>query len=104
MKTNFYILLILLLSFSIGNAQSTSETVKVVNDNIISVSQNDDITVTVQTTTNTVIENEILLIDASELKESIARSNSDIKIYFNRLRNVDNLNLLFPKINKAVKA
>lgn len=104
MKTNFYILLILLLSFSIGNAQSTSETVKVENDNIISVSQNDDITVTVQTTTNTVIENEILLIDASELKESIARSNSDIKIYFNRLRNVDNLNLLFPKINKAVKA
>lgn len=100
MKTNFYILLIFLLAFTFGNAQSTTEAVKVETNNSVSVS-NDDRQVTVE---NTVNENEAVLINASEVKESIARSNSDIKLYFNRLRNVDNLNLLFPKINKAVKA
>ncbi|MFD0991207.1 hypothetical protein ACFQ1R_13960 [Mariniflexile jejuense] len=102
MKTNFYILIIFLLAFSFGNAQSTTETVKVEITNTVSVS-NDDKQVTVETTTTT-NENEVMLINASEVKESIARSNSDIKLYFNRLRNVDNLNLMFPKINKAVKA
>jgi hypothetical protein len=105
MKTNFYILLILLLSFSFGNAQSTTVEVKVETSNVVSVSQNDDdVTAIVETSTTTVNENEVLLIDASGVKESIARSNSDIRIYFNLLRNVDNLNLLFPKMNKAVKA
>ena len=69
----------------------------------VSVS-NDDNQATVDNTVNTVNNNETILIDASEVKESIARSNSDIRLYFNRLRNVDNLNLLFPKINKEVKA
>ena len=105
MKTNYYILLVLLLSFSFGNAQSTPAAVKVETNNVVSVSQNDDnVTVTVETLTTTVNENEVLLNNASEVKESIARSNSDIRIYFNLLRNVDNLNLLFPKMNKAVKA
>lgn len=103
MKTNFYILLIFLLAFSFGNAQSTTEVVKVETNNIVSVSENDK-QVTVENTVNTVNENEAILMDASEVKESIARSSSDIKLYFNRLRNVDNLNLLFPKINKEVKA
>ena len=92
MKTNFYLLLIFLLAFTFGNAQSTTETVKVEINNTVSVSE---------TATNTTEE---MLIDASEIKESIARSTSDIKIYFNRLRNVDNLNLLFPKINNPIKA
>jgi len=103
MKTNLYILLIFLLAFSFGNAQSASEVVKVEINNTVSVSQVDK-QVTVETSTNTVNENEVILINASEVKESIARSSSDIKIYFNRIRNVDNLNLLFPKMNKAVKA
>lgn len=103
MKTNFYILLIFLLAFTFGNAQSTTDVVNNEINNTVSVSE-DDNKVTVETTTNTVNENEAILIDATEVKESIARSNSDIKIYFNRLRNVDNLNLLFPKMNKAVKA
>ena len=94
MKTNFYILIIFLLAFSFGNAQSSIEVVKVETTNAFSVSNNNK---------EVTIENTIL-IDASEVKESIARSNSDIKLYFNRLRNVDNLNLLFPKINKAEKA
>lgn len=103
MKTNFYILLIFLLAFSFGNAQSITEVVKVETNNSVSVSENDK-QVTFENTVNTVNENEAILIDASEVKESIARSNSDIKLYFNRLRNVDNLNLLFPKINKEVRA
>jgi len=99
MKTNFYIVLTFLLAFSFGNAQSTTEPVKVETNTTVSVSENNK-QLTVETTT----ANEVILIDASEIKETIARSTSDIKSYFNRLRNVDNLNLLFPKINKAVKA
>ncbi|AXP81906.1 hypothetical protein CJ739_2840 [Mariniflexile rhizosphaerae] len=103
MKTNVYILLIFLLAFSFGNAQSTTEVVKVETNNTVSVSENDK-QVTVENTVSTVNVNEAILIDASEVKESIARSSSDIRLYFNRLRNIDNLNLLFPKINKEVKA
>lgn len=103
MKTNVYILLIFLLAFSFGNAQSTTKVVKVETNNTVSVSENDK-EVTVENTVNTVNVNEAILIDASEVKESIARSSSDIRLYFNRLRNIDNLNLLFPKINKEVKA
>ncbi len=103
MKTNVYILLIFLLAFSFGNAQSTTEVVKVETNNTVSVSENDK-EVTVENTVSTVNVNEAILIDASEVKESIARSSSDIRLYFNRLRNIDNLNLLFPKINKEVKA
>lgn len=102
MKTNFYILLIFLLAFTFGNAQSTTEVVNNEINTTVSVS-NDDKQVTVQTTTTTANENEVLLIDASQVKESIARS-SDIRIYFNRVRNVDNLNILFPKMNVAEKA
>ncbi|MDO7171515.1 hypothetical protein [Mariniflexile sp. AS56] len=101
MKTNFYILLIFLLAFSFGNAQSTTEVVTVEISNTVSVSE-DDKQVTVETVTN--IENEAVLIDASQVKESVARTNSDIKLYLNHVRNVDNLDLLFPKMNKAVKA
>jgi hypothetical protein len=105
MKTNFYILLILLLSFSFVNAQSTTKAIKVETNNIVIVSQEEkQVVTTVENTTDTVNENEVILIDASQVKESIARSNSDIRLYFNRLRNVDNLNILFPKANKAVKA
>ena len=103
MKTNLYILLIFLLAFTFGNAQSTTEVVNNEINNTVSVSQVDK-QVTIETSTNTVNENEVILINASEVKESVARSSSDIRIYFNRLRNIDNLNLLFPEINKALKA
>jgi hypothetical protein len=105
MKTNFHILLIFLLAFTFGNAQSTTEVVNNEINNTVSVSVSEDSKqVTVETTTNTVNENEVILINASEVKESVARSSSDIRIYFNRLRNVDNLNLLFPEMNKDLKA
>jgi hypothetical protein len=102
MKTNFYILLVLLFSFSLGNAQSTSEVVENETMNVISIS---DIDVTLTTTIeNTVIENDSLLINVNDLKETIARSSSDIRIYLNRQRKVGTIGLVFQNINKAVRA
>ena len=94
MKTNLYIALIFLFTFAFGTAQSTADVVKVEINK----------TVSVENTTTIKNKTKVILINASEVKESIARSSSDIRLYFNRLRNVDNLSLLFPKINKAVKA
>jgi len=105
MKTNFYILLILLLSFSFANAQSTSEVAKVETNDTVSVSKKDkQVVVTVEKSAQEQNENEVLLIDATQLKESIARSSSDIRIFLNRERKVGNIKLVFPKINKAIKA
>jgi hypothetical protein len=92
MKT-VYSLLILLLAFSFGNAQSNSN-VEIETNKTISVSIEDD----------SVKENDTLLIDATELKKSVARSSSDIRIYLNRKRKAGNISFVFPKINKAVKA
>ena len=98
MKTNFYILLILLLSFSVTNAQESSTEVKVITVNEINVNNPvSEITDEVSTTENnesTINENE-----DSNTVEVIAR-NSDIKIYLNQIRKVQNINLLFPKFNK----
>ncbi|GAA3618746.1 hypothetical protein [Flavivirga jejuensis] len=104
MKANIYILLILLLSFSFGNAQSTTEITKKAPNKVILVSVNNEtVTATTNNLVETVKENDVLLIDATELKESIARSTSDIRLYFNRIRNVENIKLLFPKMNKIIK-
>ena len=102
MKTNYYILLILLLSFSFGNAQSTSEVVETKTINTISVSNDDNVIIT--TEANSVKENDSLLIDAKKLQESISRSSSDIRIYLNRKRKAGNISFVFPRINKAVRA
>lgn len=87
MKTNFYILLILLLSFSVANAQEDSKEVKVVTVNEITVN-------------NSVSENanevSTSLNNESQSVEVIA-GNSDIRIYLNQIRNVQNIHLLFPK-------
>jgi hypothetical protein len=99
MKT-VYSLLILLLAFSLGNAQSNSN-VEIETNKTISVSLEDT---TSNTEVITVKENNTLLIDASELKKSVARSSSDIRIYLNRKRKAGNISFVFPKINKAVKA
>ncbi|SFZ93998.1 hypothetical protein SAMN05428642_103498 [Flaviramulus basaltis] len=106
MKTNFYILLVLLFSFSLGNAQSTSEAVNTEITNTVSVSNDDKNTVitNVDSSVNTVNENDSLLINVNELKASIARTNSDIRIYLNRERKAGNISFVFPKINKAEKA
>lgn len=105
MKTNYYILLILLLSFSFVKAQDKVQDVEIESNTVVSVFESND-EVATNDTLKVVTEKEDELINASELKESLARSSSDIRIYLNRVRvkKVDNIKLVFPKINKAVKA
>jgi hypothetical protein len=90
MKTNFYLLLILLLSFSVANAQSTTPSNKV------------EVKIAVSETEN-VNNSDVEIIETLELKEIIART-SDIRSFLNRERKVENIKLVFPKINKARKA
>lgn len=105
MKINYSLLLILLLSFSFGNSQSEATSIEVENISIISVSKmNTEVAVTFNSILNLANEKEDLLIDASKVKESLVRTNSDIRTYLNRERKVDNIKMLFPKINKAFKA
>jgi hypothetical protein len=101
MKTN-YILLILLLSFSFASAQTEVVSTETQTNNTVSVFEvNDEITANVDSAKAGVNENDAVLIEAEKVKESVARSSSDIRIYLNRMRNVDNINLLFPNLNKA---
>ena len=96
------IILILILTATFANAQSNVVSIETIN-NTVSVSEvNDDITADVNTV-NEVNENEAVLIDADKAKETVARS-SDIRIYLNRERNVNNINLLFPNMNKQKSA
>ncbi len=105
MKTNYSLLLILLLSFTFVNAQSEVSSIEVENNSVISVSKmNKEVTKTFNSVLNVINKKQDLLIDASEVKEVIARTNSDIRTYLNRKRKVDNIKVLFPKINRAVKA
>ncbi|MFH4966151.1 hypothetical protein V8G69_14200 [Gaetbulibacter sp. M235] len=104
MKT-IYTLLILLLTFSVANAQSQNREVKVVTVNELNVNTiSSEITLkfsnNIQKTETSVIENK----ESNTTNEVIAKSASDIRIYFNRLRNVQNINLLFPKIYKETVA
>jgi hypothetical protein len=92
MKLNIYILLILLLSFSVANAQESSS--KVINNINISVSEITNEVSTAQNNETTLIENKEL-----NTNQVIAR-DSDIRIYLNQKRNVQNINLLFPEFNK----
>lgn len=103
MKTNFYILLILLLSFSLGNAQSAPAVVEVESNKTISFSNAGDIA-TVIAAVNTIKENDSLLIDANKVNETIARSSSDIRIYLNRKRKVSNIKLVFKEISSSARA
>ncbi|WP_034040968.1 hypothetical protein [Wocania ichthyoenteri] len=99
MKTNIYILLILLLSFSFASAQDN--VVKVETENTITVSDNDeDVTVTIKSDNN-VVNKEETKTNTVEVKENVAKTNSDIRVYLNRVRKVENIKWLFPKINKA---
>ncbi|ULC58696.1 hypothetical protein MBM09_12325 [Flaviramulus sp. BrNp1-15] len=102
MKTNFYILLIFLISFSLGNAQEVAPEIEI--SEVVSVSIDDKNIPNVDAEIYTNKENDSLLIDANKLKETIARSSSDIRIYLNRERKAGNISFVFPKINKAVKA
>ncbi len=104
MKTNYYILFILLLSFSFANAQSTETVITEVSTTSVSVSKEDNKIIVLDSVSTKGIDSNDLILDANKVKESIAKSSSDIRIYLNRLRNVDNIKLVFPKMNKDEKA
>lgn len=82
MKTNFYIFLIVVLSFSFSNAQSTIDTPKQESKEVV--------------TSSTEIDAQI---DTLKLKDVISKT-SDIKNYLNMERKVENIKLVFPKINR----
>ena len=102
MKTNFYIFLILLLSFSFANAQETTSTVveelTIIENNV----ENSDSEIS-----NKVLDSQNTETTVNDKKEAsdegneiIVRSSSDIRIYLNKVRNVQNINLMFPKVYK----
>lgn len=89
MKTVYFTALILL--FSISFCQAQNEATEVENP-VLEVKEN------VET-----MDESNMLIDASELKQTIARGSSDIRIYFKRKRKAGNISFVFPKINKPAK-
>ena len=93
MKTNFYIILFFLLSFSYANAQEKAATIKVVTVNELHVNN------TVSLTTQDSIAL-VAIKNTGANGKTIARSFSDFRILLNRDRNLENINLLFPKIYK----
>tara|TARA_R110000868_G_scaffold168386_4_gene403083 strand:- start:508 stop:819 length:312 start_codon:yes stop_codon:yes gene_type:complete len=103
MKTNIYIFLILLLSFSVAHAQENSsqvKQVKVVTVNELHVNPSVSEITIIQNIGTSKIEN-----TASENSSKIiARTNSDIRIYLNRERNIQNIYLLFPTKYKEILA
>lgn len=99
MKTNSYILLILLLSFSFASAQDN--VVKVEIENTVSVSDNNENITVGNTSVEIVNKKETTNAKTTEVKETVAKSYSDIRVYLNRTRKVENIKWLFPKINKA---
>lgn len=105
MKTSFYIFLVLLLSITFGNAQSNEVSVAIESNRAVSFI-NDEDGKEVVSDEKTLVNNpkeEATLINNDALKQIIART-SDIRIYFNRKRKVGNISMLFPRINKPVKA
>ncbi|MFV0564330.1 MAG: hypothetical protein ACK5NB_00710 [Flavobacteriaceae bacterium] len=98
MKPKFYITLFFLISFSFAKAQNTNVFLKVENNKISSVSVLETQPVKVfknvqgQLTNNEVFGN------------SASVSFSDLRLYLNRERKIDNLSVLFPKAYKEAKA
>ncbi|MCL5129759.1 hypothetical protein [Algibacter sp. L4_22] len=99
MKTNFIILLILLLTVSLGNAQSEKNEKLVIETSEISSVENNTKQDIVET-----VEEDNLLIDNEEFQAIMARTTSDIRSYLNRERNISNIGLMFPSMEKRVKA
>ncbi len=96
MKTNIYIFLILLLSFSVSNAQEKSTAIKVLAVNELNV--NKTTTVTTQDLVIPAVK------DNSDSNGFIAKGASDIRIFLNRERSSDNIDMLFPSIYKQKMA
>ena len=102
MKTNFYILLILLLSFSFANAQETTsavvEELTIIENNVENSDSEISNEVLNSENTETIVNKNKE--ESNETNEVIVKSSSDIRIYLNKERNVQNINLIFPKVYK----
>lgn len=99
MKANTFLLLILMLICSRGFAQVNT---------VISINNTNEITSTSikiisKADVNTNLDN-TLIKDKTEVKQIIARSSSDIRIYLNRKRKISNFNIVFQKKYKAIRA
>ena len=94
MKTNYYLVLVLLLSFSLASAQ----------DNVVEKTLESSVVISETVQEEAIVINEVKETEATVIENDLARTNSDIKIYLNRLRNEGTINLLFPKINKVKTA
>lgn len=93
MKTIFYTIVVFLLSASYANAQELSTSIKVVSVNELHV--NNTISLTTQAPVKLAVK-----VNTKSTSKVIARGASDIRILLNRDRNLENINLMFPKIYK----
>jgi hypothetical protein len=102
MKTNFYIFLILIFSFSFANAQETTsnvvEELTIIENNV--ENSDSEISHKVLNSQNTETTVNINKEESNKTNEVIVKSSSDIRIYLNKVRNVQNINLMFPKVYK----
>lgn len=87
MKTNFYILIVFLLTFSFSYAQNKE------------VKENTSVKITV----NTDVKEEVEILDTLEIKEALVKT-SDIRKFLNRERNEENIKYVFPDINRRKTA
>jgi len=95
MKT-YSLTLILLITLSSVSAQNITETGK--SESGVMIFQNNDV---VPLSVND-FETGSTVKEAGTIEATVVRA-SDIKIYLNLLRNVGNIDVLFPEINKIVK-
>lgn len=88
MKKIAFTVLFFIVSFSVAEAQNS----KAISTNAY---KNDNLTenVTKALNTNTTKLKE-------EAKTQLVKFNSDIRIFLNRERNVENMKIIFPKMNK----
>ena len=104
MKTASFILTIVLLSFSIGNAQSKKNGSEVIIEPVISVSQdNIEISILPKDLKKDYVEDE-KLISTFKLRHNTVKAKSDMHIYLNIIlsKNGNNINALFPKMKLEV--
>ncbi|MFB9057912.1 hypothetical protein ACFFU9_14290 [Mariniflexile ostreae] len=95
----YYILLVLLISFSLASAENQKITVEVPSriKTVRAIGANVATEIHSTWIKETVCED--VPIDSIK-KKSIVKSTSDIRLYLNRLRNVDHISLMFPQKNK----
>ncbi|MBU2951624.1 hypothetical protein KO493_13030 [Tamlana agarivorans] len=93
MKINFYFILIFLFFGSVVNAQSTDVPSKAETTALYTEGKNS------LSMVNELTENKIVMLDELDIKMSIARLESDIKLYYKRQKKISNISLVFPKMN-----